>query len=84
MEPRKCNYCGIEFVPNVKGRKYCSDKCREIVHWKRQNEKRRIVTSCKKKTKEPSALSIINAEARAMGMTYGQYEGWRRWKACHS
>ena len=86
MKPRKCLYCEAEFIPTVKGKTYCSDQCRNKAHHKRQNAKRREVTAQKrkKKTKEPSALSTINAEARAMGMHYGQYVAWKGVQQCHS
>jgi ribosomal protein L20 len=86
MKPRKCLYCEAEFIPTVKGKMYCSDKCRETAHHKRKNAKKREATVQRrtKKEKKESDLARINAEARAMGMTYGQYEGWRWWKACHS
>lgn len=80
MEASKCNYCGIEFTPAKRGRKYCSDKCRETAHWKRQNEKRREATALrheKRKKRKESDLARVNAEARAMGMNYGQYVAWK-------
>jgi ribosomal protein L20 len=86
MKPRKCLYCEAEFIPTVKGKKYCSDKCRETAHHKRQNAKRRegTVQRRKKREKKESDLARINAEARAMGMHYGQYVAWKGVQQCHS
>lgn len=67
-----CEVCGKEFM-GVKCAKVCSPACR-----KEANRVRDAIERIKQKEqqadrKEMSDLARINAEARAAGMTYGQY-----------
>lgn len=83
MEIRKCLYCGKEFSTEIKCRKYCTDSCRETAHWKRTCAKRREATLIKHeleraKKNRVSELSRLEAEARKLGLSYGQYDMLKR------
>lgn len=75
-----CEVCGKEFM-GVKCAKVCSPACR-----KEANRVRDAIERIKQKEqqadrKEMSDLARFNAEARAAGMHYGQYEAWLRSEA---
>ena len=59
---KNCIHCGREFKPACNAQKYCK-ACAMKMYW-----------SAKKKKEEcGKAISSLNAEARAAGMSYGQY-----------
>ena len=57
---KNCIRCGKEFKPSCNAQKYCS-VCASVMYWRA------------KKKKEKQSLGSLNAEARAAGMSYGQY-----------
>ena len=77
----KCGICGKEFE-GAGNRKYCSNECSHIAYtqqnkerWQREKGKPRERN--KKPKKRKSQLDAINAEARKLGMTYGQYQAMK-------
>lgn len=89
LKPKECPTCGKEFMPR-NGRQVCCDAvCQRIRNnqsiksWY-QEYKQEMETGVKKKVEKkkpkPVSLAEFNAQARAMGMTYGQYEQYLRRK----
>lgn len=78
-----CRICGKLF-DSKHGSIYCSDECRKIAikeqtkrrsgYYREYYKKQRTE---KKTKKRKSEISDINAEARALGMTYGQYQAMK-------
>lgn len=78
----KCAVCGNAFETVKPNRKTCSADCKKIYEkreakerQKRHYEKKKQETKKRKKVK---SLAEFNAEARAMGMTYGEYSEYLR------
>lgn len=63
-----CEVCGRPFVSYRSNANACSDKCKRIRRTEQQRGYRR------KKPKRKSQLVAAENEARAKGMSYGQYK----------
>ena len=75
-ETRKCAICGKEFITIVYNSKYCSDFCKEEGNRIKQREYHENLRKNKgtvKTEKKPEPLWKIDAKAREMGLSYGQY-----------
>ena len=75
-DTRKCAICGKEFMTIVYNSKYCSDACKEEGrrinqkdYWERQHANK----GAEKREKKPVPLWKIDAKAKEMGLSYGQY-----------
>lgn len=69
---KNCDLCGKEFSTNYQNKLYCSDECRhKMVTSNRLNP----IVKEKKKPISNMTRSEIEAEARKVGMHYGQYVG---------
>ena len=91
-KPRKefefvCATCGGKFVSNKPNRKTCSAECRKKYLKKAQKEaderhqqKQKEMLEKQKNKPKSKNLAEFNEEARAMGMTYGQYDTYLRMK----
>jgi endogenous inhibitor of DNA gyrase (YacG/DUF329 family) len=84
MTKATCAICGNPLGKNRK--KYCSDECAKIaIHRYYQKRNKELYKSTKpkelpKRRRKKSAkwakeLAEFNAKARALGLSYGQYEG---------
>ena len=69
-----CLTCGKEFTPNHPAKVCCSPECQKIrerqlvkASWKKEAQREKEIKSSEK------AISDINAKAKAMGLSYGQY-----------
>ena len=77
-EPRKCKVCGKEFIPNTHHNVYCSQMC-AYEHSKENQKSSRLIANRKAKEHEVRIRNnqekIVNIakEAKAHGMSYGQY-----------
>lgn len=89
LKPKECPTCGKEFIPR-NGRQVCCDAvCQKIRNnqsiksWY-QEYKQEMQTGVKKEKKKekpkPISLAEFNAQARAMGMSYGEYDLYLRRK----
>lgn len=89
-KPRKefefvCAICGNTFITNKPNKKTCSAECKKIYSKKAQKEaeerhrqkQKEMLEEQKNKPKKKS-LAGFNEEARAIGMTYGQYDAYLR------
>lgn len=71
MTKRKCKRCGKSFVPKNNKQTYCNPICRIEYHKEMaMAEKEELQEYRKRKGK---SIKNIAAEAKAAGMTYGQY-----------
>lgn len=82
---RKCRFCGKEFSPWSINVFYCSPECKttaKVMRNRANAKKRREQDIALQKEKKKDAkkrkrtLADFNDKARAMGMTYGQYQAW--------
>lgn len=66
-----CSVCGKEYPTEFIRSNYCSPECKES----RQNERivKGVYTKKKKEKLDDSNISKVNAMAKKMGMSYGQY-----------
>lgn len=65
----KCKWCGKEFVPTSNRNVFCSRLCASKQHSVDDKEKRK-----RKKPKSNSEMIVdVTKEAKAKGMSYGQY-----------
>lgn len=70
-EYRVCSRCGKQFIPDGRHRTICSERCKRS-RGKQQPEK------------NPNAdLIQLAVEARAAGMTYGEYVARREKERCN-
>ncbi|MBO5068993.1 MAG: hypothetical protein J6C37_01315 [Roseburia sp.] len=72
-EVKKCSICGKHFITNKSRVVCCSPECQKKRNKEIQNEARRKYVSQKEPKKKKKTLEEISVEARAAGMTYGQY-----------
>ena len=75
--PVACKRCGKKFFPKVVQNVFCSPECRiaaqtERKYWKVSNARRSTKNAAKKRSNQ-MLISDIAKEARAHGMSYGQY-----------
>jgi len=80
MQYRRCVICNKPFVAKVTRQICCGEECSKIRRnqtMREYNKSANVVEKPRKKRKKHgmSGLAQINAEARAVGMTYGQYVG---------
>lgn len=82
-----CAVCGKTMVTNKPNKKACSDECKKIYSKKAQKEaderhkqKQKEMLEEQKNKPKAHGLARFNEEARAMGMTYGQYDAYLRLK----
>ena len=69
-----CKWCKKEFIQLRHTQTYCSVECRTKATRERDRERERKVREAKRMEKnKKSALRELTIEARAHGMTYGQY-----------
>lgn len=70
-----CIICGKRYIAYTPNSRYCSDECKEegnrII--KEMYNDRRVKCYHAKKKKSNDALIDISAEAKKLGMSYGQY-----------
>ena len=71
-EIRKCKICGREFIAKRKNQIYCDKSCTAKAGVLATKERRKAKAAAEK-SKPKRSISDINEEARAAGMTYGQY-----------
>ena len=79
-----CKTCGKEFTPNHPAKVCCSPECQKIRERQLVNNSIRSAKLREQQIKcSEKQISDINAKAREMGMTYGQYvayvEGKKAW-----
>lgn len=73
-EERKCKYCGQLFIPVTHRQFYCNESCRLERNRERSREQGKSNTIQRRKQKaKKAAIRDIAAEAKAAGMSYGQY-----------
>lgn len=72
-EVKKCAICGRCFITNKMKVVCCSPECQKKRNKQLQNEARRKYVSQKEPKKKTKTLAELSVEARAAGMTYGQY-----------
>lgn len=72
----KCSECGDLFVfGRNKSQKTCGETCKKKRDKRLQREKYKLkVEEAKLKDESKVTLSDINAKAKSMGMSYGQYQ----------
>ena len=71
FEPIKCKWCGKEFVPASCKNVFCSKEC-GYLHKKEVDKNRRKKVKEKKKSNQELIIDVAR-EAKAHGMSYGQY-----------
>lgn len=69
----ECKYCGKKFVKQTVHQKYCSVQCRKSGFYYGEKNNNGTAQVENEKPKYKSELARLNAEARAHGMSYGQY-----------
>ena len=72
-EVKKCVVCGKHFISTNSKVVCCSQECQKKRNKQLQNEARRKYVSQKEPKKKTKTLAELSVEARAAGMTYGQY-----------
>ena len=72
-----CKLCGKPFKA-YGNQQYCSEECKQEARLRRNNSISKPRQVSRKKHK--SEITNINAEARALGMTYGQYQAMKYMK----
>lgn len=76
MVKKKCAWCGKKFETGRDNQLYCGDECKR----QRKNQTSREYRLKVVKKEQPqrrnqmSQLAVMNAKARAAGMSYGQYD----------
>ena len=85
MYRKKCLVCGKEFEHGRSNKDCCSPECtykKKLEYGREYNRQRaiegRVVTVPVKVTPPKGSLAEFNARARALGMSYGQYDLARR------
>lgn len=69
-----CVICGNEFAPNQPTKVCCSPECQRIRDRQRIRESNHSIKQRNKKVKSTEQqINDINAKAKALGMSYGQY-----------
>lgn len=58
---KTCELCGRKYIASTKAQRFCSHSCASRSRW--------IITKCREKGR----IDEINAKARSLGMSYGQY-----------
>ena len=58
---KTCEHCGRKYIASTKAQRFCSHSCASRSRW---------IT---KKCREKGRIDVINAKARSLGMSYGQY-----------
>ena len=66
-----CPICGQTFEPHHYKEKYCSPACKREGHLGRMRE---VNNNKPKNRKQSTTLTEKNAQARSMGLTYGQMQ----------
>ena len=72
FKPRICEWCGKEFIPTSSRQQVCKEHI-DIM----RKEKRKIINRKRYEVKyepKPSNLDEIARQARAEGLSYGQYQ----------
>lgn len=72
---RECVVCGRKFTPLYRQKTiFCTDVCKRKRQLEQQKESReRAKTNALETKKRMSSLAEINQQARALGISYGQY-----------
>lgn len=71
---RICVICGNEFAPNQPAKVCCSPECQRVRDRQRVRESNHSIKLRNKKVKSTEQqINDINAKAKAMGLSYGQY-----------
>ncbi len=70
-EERKCKHCGKLFVSANYKQKYCNPVCRIEYNKEKLMDKRKSCNTNQNEKKE--SIRHIASEAKAAGMSYGQY-----------
>lgn len=68
-----CIVCGKRFISGSCRGKFCGDKCRKIKAREKSKEKNQKRKMRRKAAESGRTLSAAEAEAREMGISYGQY-----------
>lgn len=71
FKPRKCKYCGKEFIPASHRNLYCRREC--FCAYRRETERGKVRPVSKKKRSNQELIVDVAKEAKAHGMSYGQY-----------
>ena len=78
---KPCENCGNPFVGKMRRAKYCCNACYREGKRKHERERSAVKTAerAEKKAQEATKKQVwqLNAEARKLGMTYGQYQAMR-------
>lgn len=72
-EVKKCAVCGKHFITNRSRVVCCSPECQKKRDKELQSAANRKYVSQKETKKKEKTLAELSVEARAAGMTYGQY-----------
>ena len=72
MTERKCKRCGKSFMPKNNKQTYCNPICRIEYNKEKLIEERNELQKFRNR-KTNNSIRNIAAEAKAAGMTYGQY-----------
>ena len=77
---RECVVCGRKFTPLYSQKTiFCTDVCKRKRQLEQQKESReRAKTNALEKKKKMSALAEMNAKARELNMSFGQYDLYLR------
>mgnify|MGYP003314736900 CR=1 FL=1 len=71
---RICLTCGKEFAPSNSNKVCCSSECQKVRDRELVNASNRSIRQRNKKAKSSEQqINDINAKAKAMGLSYGQY-----------
>ena len=79
FEARNCLCCGKGFIPQSNAQHYCDRECREEHNRIRSRENRRKKREALRKARlRKLSLNEFTAEAKKLGMSYGQYDTFLR------
>ena len=71
-----CAVCGREFEKTHSRQTICSDECRTLKrkeYMRRNYKKRKLKANAKKRKSASKSIAEIQAEARNLGLSYGEY-----------
>lgn len=72
---KNCIVCGTQFETDVHSKKTCSAECARLRRNMTMSRRERELREIKKKEKaiRKETLSDVNAKAKAIGLSYGEY-----------
>lgn len=84
---RICQHCGKEFVAEYAVQRYCTTACQKAANneqrYARKSAYRQETKKVRRKGRHESHIAEINARAREMGMTYGQWQAQKQLERIH-